>query len=266
MNRLAFILGVILVTAFLCLASSLMAQDPGQPDTLYFSPGGMRSATGDTLYVWPGVFPQDVIIYIDFWNDNYIASFTVPLIDICNGPPCSADLDSSKNDGADFNQCFEGGRLKDFGVVILKLTYWPPKFIVGGAMMYADPVPPGDGFLATMIFTVSDTGRICLDTTFIPPFYVLAFVDTSSQGYTPVLKKRTFVIANCEYSQGDPNYDGITNIVDAVFLVNFIFRSGPPLCVEKSGDASCDGEVNVIDIVYLVGYLFKNGPPPGYCP
>jgi hypothetical protein len=266
MKRLVVIFGIILMMAILYQSSGLMAQDPGEPDTLYFSPGGMRSTTGDTLYVWPGVFPQDVIIYINFWNDNHIASFTVPLIDDCNGPPCSADLDSSKNNGADFNKCFEGSRLKDFGVVSLKLTYWPPEFMVGGTAMYADPVPPGDGLLATMIFTVSDTGRICLDTTFYSPSATLTFVDTLARGYTPVLKKRTLVIANCEYSQGDPNYDGNTDIVDVVYLINYIFRSGSPPCIEKSGDASCDGEVNVIDLVYLVGYLFKGGPAPGYCP
>ena len=67
MNRLAFVLGVISVIIFLCLPSNGIAQDPNDPgefDTLYFTPGGMRSPAGDTLYVWPGVFPQDVIIYV----------------------------------------------------------------------------------------------------------------------------------------------------------------------------------------------------------
>jgi len=270
MKKFVLVLGVILVTSILCSSSGLKAQDPDDPgeyDTLYFSPGGMRSATGDTLYVWPGVFPQDVIIYINFWNDNPIAACSVPLIDTCNGPPCSANLDSSKNYVNDeLPKCFEGSRVKDFGVVSLKLSWWPPIFMVAATAMLEDPVPPGDGLLATMVFTVLDTGRICLDTTFFPPSAILTFVDTLAVGYSPVFEKRTFVISDCLYSCGDPNYDGNTNIVDAVFLVNYLFRSGPPPCVEKSGDVNCDGEVTVADIVYLISYLFKNGPAPGYCP
>ncbi|MGB2697158.1 MAG: dockerin type I domain-containing protein [Candidatus Zixiibacteriota bacterium] len=272
MNRLAFVLGAILVILILSLSSNVMAQDPddpGEPDTLYFNPGGMRSLTGDTIYVWPDSFPQDVIVYINFWNDYDIYDFNVPLIDTCNGSPSDADLDPFKNNYNDVPKCFEGSRVKDFSALGFKLTYWPPIFMIGGTAVYADPVPPGDGLLATMIFTVHDTGRICLDTTFYPPAATLIFVtifDGHATPFYPVFKKRTFVIANCEYSQADPNYDGKTDIVDVVYLVNYILRSGPPPCVEKSGDASCDGEVNVIDIVYLVGYLFKNGPAPGYCP
>jgi hypothetical protein len=266
MNRLACVLGAILVMAILYPSSGLMAQDPGERDTLYFSPGGMRSLTGDTLYVWPGVFPQDVIMYINFWNDNHVAALTVPFIDTCNGPPCSAHLDPSKNNLSEIPKCFEGSRAEDLGVLSLKLSLWPPIFMVAGTAMSGDPVPPGNGLLATMIFTVFDTGRICLDTCFYPPSAILTFVDTLAVGYSPVFEKRTFVISNCIYTPGDPNYDGKTDIVDVVYLVNYIFRGGPPICVEKSGDVSCDDEVTVVDIVYLIGYLFKGGPPPGYCP
>jgi len=91
-------------------------------------------------------------------------------------------------------------------------------------------------------------------------------VDTQAHGYAPVFKKRTFVIANCGYSSGDPNYDWITNIADVVCIVNHVLRSGPPLCYEKSGDANCDDVTDIVDITYIVNYLFKNGPPPGYCP
>jgi hypothetical protein len=223
--------------------------------------------TGDTLYVWPGVFPQDVIMYINFWNDNNIAAFTTPFIDPCNGPPCDADLDPSKNYVSDeLPKCFEGSRVKDFNVLVAKFGYYPPIIPLGGTAMSSDPVPPGDGLLATFIFTVFDTGRICLDTCFYPPSSVLSFVNTEAHGYAPVLKKRTFVVANCGYNCGDPNNDGVTNIVDVVCMVNYVLRSGIPLCYEKSGDMNCDDEVNITDIVYCVNYLFEHGPPPGYCP
>lgn len=267
MNRLALIFGAILAIVILCMPSSLMAQDPGERDTLYFSPGGMRSATGDTLYVWPGVFPQDVIMYINFWNDNPISAIKSPFTDTCNGPPCYADLDPSKNNGLEeLPKCFEGSRVEDFEALVAKFGYYPPILPMAAVAITADPVPPGNGLFATLTFTVFDTGRICLDTCYYPPAMWFSFVDTQAHGYVPVFKKRTFVVANCGYSSGDPNYDGITNIVDVVYLVNYIFRSGAPPCVEKSGDVSCDDEVTVVDIVYLIGYLFRGGPPPGYCP
>ncbi len=269
MNRLAFVLGAILVILILSLTPNVMAQDPddpGDPDTLYLTAGGKRSLTGDTLFICSDISPQDVIIYVNYWNDDSIAAFWTPFIDTCNGPPCNADLDSSKNNLSQLPKCFEGSRVENFETLVGKFKYYPPNFYLTGAVYTWPPLPPGDGLLATLTFTVFDTGRICLDTCFWPPSTVLAFVTPQAVGYAPVFEKRTFVISDCPYTSGDPNYDGITNIADAVYLVNYIFRSGPPPCVEKSGDMNCDGEVNVADIVYLVNYLFKNGPPPEYCP
>ncbi len=61
---------------------------------------------------------------------------------------------------------------------------------------------------------------------------------------------------------GDANGDEAVNIADAVYLINYIFKSGPPpdpLCV---GDANDDNAVNIADAVYLINYIFKGGPPP----
>jgi len=30
----------------------------------------------------------------------------------------------------------------------------------------------------------------------------------------------------------------------------------------EKANANCDGEINVADVVYLINYLFKGGPPP----
>ncbi len=65
-----------------------------------------------------------------------------------------------------------------------------------------------------------------------------------------------------EYICGDANDDESVNIGDAVFLISYIFKGGPPpqqICV---GDANGDGDLNVGDIVYLVSYVFNGGPAP----
>ena len=61
---------------------------------------------------------------------------------------------------------------------------------------------------------------------------------------------------------GDANGDGYINVGDVVFLINYVFRSGPapdPLC---SGNADGDDIVNISDAVYLVNLIFRGGPPP----
>jgi hypothetical protein len=64
------------------------------------------------------------------------------------------------------------------------------------------------------------------------------------------------------YVCGDANGDGIANIADAVFLINYVFNSGPAPDPFEAGDANCDGAPNVADAVYLINYVFKGGPEP----
>ncbi len=61
---------------------------------------------------------------------------------------------------------------------------------------------------------------------------------------------------------GDPNSDGITDLGDAIYLLNYLFRYGPDPCPAESGDNDCDGSVNLGDIIYLLNYLFRDGPAP----
>jgi hypothetical protein len=65
-----------------------------------------------------------------------------------------------------------------------------------------------------------------------------------------------------EFDRGDANGDGIINIADVVFLVNYLFTGGPAPEPMEAGDANCDGTVDIADAVYLVNYLFAGGPPP----
>ena len=69
----------------------------------------------------------------------------------------------------------------------------------------------------------------------------------------------------CDYITGDGNGDRAVDVGDAVFLINYAFKSGPGPEPYISGDANCDGSVNVGDAVFIINYVFKGGAVP-YCP
>jgi hypothetical protein len=62
---------------------------------------------------------------------------------------------------------------------------------------------------------------------------------------------------------GDCNGDGLVDPADAVYLINYLFKSGSAPDPVEAGDCNCDGVVDPADVVYLINYLFKEGPPPG---
>ncbi|HUU44540.1 MAG TPA: thrombospondin type 3 repeat-containing protein [Acidobacteriota bacterium] len=64
---------------------------------------------------------------------------------------------------------------------------------------------------------------------------------------------------------GDPQCDGVTNVLDVVRAVNVSFRSETaatdPGCPNEQTDVSCDGVTNVIDVVKFVNVAFRSGDP-----
>jgi hypothetical protein len=61
---------------------------------------------------------------------------------------------------------------------------------------------------------------------------------------------------------GDADGNGVVNVSDAVYLLEYVFAGGPAPLFTELGDVDCDGQVNVSDIVYLVKYVFGRGEAP----
>jgi len=64
------------------------------------------------------------------------------------------------------------------------------------------------------------------------------------------------------FKPGDANHDGGVDIVDVVYLIEYIFRSGRPPYPPLSGDANSDTLVDIVDVVYIIKYVLMAGPPP----
>jgi hypothetical protein len=83
---------------------------------------------------------------------------------------------------------------------------------------------------------------------------------------TDVLGHKGWDLVKVElFIRGDASGDGIVDIADVVYLVNYLYRNDVPPFPEDAGDATCDGIVDVGDVVRTVNYLFRGGDPPG-CP
>lgn len=108
----------------------------------------------------------------------------------------------------------------------------------------------------------SDTAII--NETSVQPSGGLLFADTSfpSSGYRPVFQSGSLVILPCILT-GDVNVTGSISSGDIIYLVGYVFKSGPaPLPCEAAGDVNCTGTVSSSDIIYTVNHVFRSGPPP----
>jgi PKD repeat protein len=105
----------------------------------------------------------------------------------------------------------------------------------------------GDGSGDTVqnpMHTYSDTG-----------YFDVKLVVSNQQG-TDSLVKPDYIKVR-QFLRGDPNGDGVIDVVDVVYLLNYVYIGGPAPQPLKSGDANCDKLVNIVDVVNLINYLFR---------
>ncbi|MCK4606866.1 MAG: S8 family serine peptidase [candidate division Zixibacteria bacterium] len=121
--------------------------------------------------------------------------------------------------------------------------------------------------------------------TALSPSEVLSILETTgtpqqagtyptSQNIGPLPNLVTAIAAlpsqGCCVIRGDVDHSGALpiDIADLVYLVDFMFNSGPePECFDE-GDVDASGvePIDIADLVYLVDYMFNEGPTPPPCP
>lgn len=114
-------------------------------------------------------------------------------------------------------------------------------------------IPPGDTLIAESLHVYLPDG--------------IEFGDTVSVIATLEPLTGDYIVRDIHYEalliRGDANGDGVINSADVVYLINYLFKDGPPPDPLEAGDVNCDEIINSADVVYLINYLFKGGPPPG---
>ena len=90
---------------------------------------------------------------------------------------------------------------------------------------------------------------------------------TTNEGWDDFIDQIKTAYAWAKYNEicvraGDANLDDAVNVGDAVYMINYVFKSGPAPGNIDQGDANNDGSLNVGDAVYLINYVFKSGTPP----
>jgi hypothetical protein len=154
-------------------------------------------------------------------------------------------------------------------------AYLPPHFFLASAATGPEDQEWWEGtrvLVATMTFKVEDTMTICMDTCWWPPTSGLQLWIRDEWGSPQMKVPRwgngtagdyaTIKYVQAWFLRGDSNGDGVIDLADAVYLLNYLFKAGPEPDPYLAGDADCDGVVNLDDVIHLLNYLFKNGPPP----
>lgn len=218
--------------------TSIVAQDPGNVDVVRFLPWGTYvpcpPCTGRA------VVPMVVAI------DESLRVMAIPLY--WTGP---IRLDTA---------IFVGQRSELMSLKYCYIdNYYKTVLLTGGSSQGEALIPPGDGILIYLYFTVLDTGTVTVDTISNPPdmYY---FYDNSGDPIMPFFySSESRILPNTTFP-GDANFDGHTTISDVVWLINYLFKGGPPPSYLPSGDVNTDGEITVADVIYFINYLFKGGP------
>jgi hypothetical protein len=67
-----------------------------------------------------------------------------------------------------------------------------------------------------------------------------------------------------EFIRGDANSDGDMNLADAIYILQYLFASGPGFLCPDAADANDQLQVDISDAVYILQNLFAQGPaiPP----
>jgi hypothetical protein len=135
--------------------------------------------------------------------------------------------------------------------------------IDGGGALYAAFLNRAPGGLNQVFYTTdqganwTNVGIDSLTINQLVSYGDTTYALTNSRGLIRMIRA-----AAPTYKCGDADGSSSINVSDVVFLINYIFASGPAPNPFAAGDPDCSGTVNISDGVYLINYIFASGPLP----
>jgi len=220
------------------LESEQDPNDPALPDSVSFYPNY-------AYYPLPSG-PAKFYAHIRIANDDSVGAIILPLI--WSGP---VTYDSVTFRESIFPTLQYKTVNPDLGA---------SKVLIGAIPVSEPPIPPTWGLFATLCFTLdSNTGLVMVDSAFFTPINHLIFTTTEPEGFKPQFVVGDFPVV--QYWPGDVNFDGRVDVLDIVYLINYLFIDGPPpphlITADVNGP---DRRIDVLDVVYLINHLFVDGP------
>jgi len=191
-------------------------------------------------------FPQDTVIYIATYSSY----------------PASGAVGSSGPESYGANYILFKTSFADTGTY--KLTFSGNSYYVYGVDLILHK-PSGSSYLK-MPLNGNPSGELLIPyfKSYDQVIMVVTHLFNFAGRYGPA--GYSYNLSQYSFLRGDANGDGEINVTDAVYLINYLFISGPAPQPWQAGDVNCDDVVNINDIVYLINYLFVPGSPPPGCP
>jgi len=205
----------------------------------------------DTLYFPELSFISTDIIKVPIYlrNCHPLHRFVLPII--YSGPTeltyLSFDTDSCRTN------YFESVTQSYLSATKMAFTFTPH------ILTEKPDLPPGYGRIINIYFQYSSGGGTNILDTTTASTKVLNF-NADYVAYQPFVRQG--FIAVTPVIRGDANNNGLINMLDITYLINFLYKGGNAPAYFVEGDANSDGKINSLDITYLINYLYKHGPPP----
>jgi len=221
--------------------------DPGIPDTVWIESDILYVGKQDTISV--GIINDENLRGFAFaleWDGDAILEYTD---EIFNAPRLSADV------FLNYYECNQDDMVN-------------PDTMYAATWSYSEfNIPPGREAVLNFVVIPQSTGNLSFrfvgyytHPTVLSIGAESMLVTENKEAILPVIAGGNIVVE--PYLCGDTNRDGLVNISDAIWIVNYVFAGGDPPMPYEAGDANCDSVVGISDAVYIINYVFAGGNVP----